>query len=85
MTFASNWALALCGAALAAAVYCVLCIAAECSLLHPLRRTAMFIVDHVPLRGPFAGLAPWLFGFAINRRPRRVKFEKPPSTRWPLS
>ena len=35
-------------------------------------RIAVWVLDNVPLRGPFAILAPWLFGYIINSRPHKV-------------
>ena len=36
------------------------------------QRLALWLFDHVPLRGPLARFAPWLLGYALGSKPKRV-------------
>ncbi len=38
-----------------------------------MKRLAVWVFDNVPLRGPLAPLAPWLFGYIIGAKPHKVE------------
>ncbi len=37
------------------------------------RRFALWLFDNIPLRGPFARWPPYLLGYALGSKPRRVE------------